>query len=479
MSDQVEGLRFPPAFWKVFEAKLIELETNHPLVLQNPGIYAHQFAGRLIDIEGFIIDYLRESTAGKASFLDEISACDEIATLSDVLSTNQAVLGDPRRGRSKFLDLIGKHIGAVRRFARDAGIGAQVSDDKGARLRLRYASPEIFLVPWILRRLSYEREENVIEVAIGPTGSGKSYSAIWTAMRIAAAMNVPFELTHIVFTIQEVIQLVHHLDPPLPRGSVIIFDDAGVGANARDWRAQINVILAKMAQGILRDRGIFLIVTVPDLSFIDVQVRKNIHLKLVGTVNERGENQKGTFLVQVGLQDEEGVISFGPPKLTAEDFGTSTPFSIDPTNIDLESFHFPIPPEEITGPYKEKKRKFLSMQITQLEEEMVLDEKLENVRRQALYDKYSRMIEDQGDWDEISDLRKQGARLKAEAEIEKAAMRKKKLTEGDEIDQLVIERVNAGESEEMIAEVVSSRMKRISGPAIHKRIVSLRERGLL
>ncbi len=469
----------PPAFWKVFEAKLIELETNHPLVLQSPGIYAHQFAGRLIDIEGFIFDYLREATTGKASFLDEISSCDEIATLSEVLETNQAILGDPRRGRKKFLSLIERHVAAVRRFARDAGIGAQITEENKARLKLRYASPEIFLVPWILRRLSYEREENVIEVCIGPTGSGKSYAAIWTALRTAGAMGVPFSLVHIVFTIQEIIQLVHHSDPPLPRGTVIIFDDAGVGANARDWRAQINVILAKMAQGVLRDRGIFLIITVPDLTFIDVQVRKNIHLKLIGKTNERGENEKGTFQVQVGLQDEEGVIGFGPPKLTTEDFGNSTPFSIDPGNIDLESFHFPLPPDEITGPYKEKKREFLSKQITELEEEMVMDEKLENVRRQALYEKYSRMIEDQGDWDEISELRKEAARSKAEGEIERSKMRRMKYSEGDQIDKAIIERYKAGESESMISEVISTSIKEMSQPAVHKRIAKMKERGLL
>ena len=343
------------------------------------------------------MDQIDDSTPGKAAFREEISSYDRIATLWEVLKTNEAILGDPRRGRAKFLELVEQHVGSIRRFARDAGLGARVEEKIVPTLRLVDASPSIFLVPWILRRLSPEVNENAILVAAGVTGSGKSYSSAALAFMIAEGTGVPFcpgpqtienKMINIVFDIKDVLQLVYHSDPPLPRGSIIIFDDAGANANARDWRTQANTILAKMAQT-FRYRGIFLILTVPDISFIDVQVRKSVHLKLVSVVNDAGENEKGTFRIEVNTQDEEGNIEFEPPRLSQKDFG-DLPFHIVVDNIELESFHFPMPPQWFIDPYERKKDNHLSRLVTKLEGDMIVDEQIEDMRRQL---SYQRLIE--------------------------------------------------------------------------------------
>jgi GTPase SAR1 family protein len=475
------GYKFKRAIWQIFSPKLSTVETNYPLVLREPSLYAHEMISALVDIEDFIENYIPDNIEGKAAFLRRIDTIDSHygMKISILLSRDPAALGDPRHGRDAFMDHVRQHVNALRIFARDSGLGEGGEDgEEGiATLRIREASPNIFLEPWILRRLDQKTEENVILLVIGQTGAGKSLSSISLAHDISRATGRKFDLDHVVFTIQDILRLVYHTDPPLPRGSVLIFDDAGANANARDWRSQANTILAKMAQT-FRYMGIMLILTVPDMSFIDVQVRKSIHAKLISVVNESGENEKGTFKIQVNLQDEEGNIEFGPPRLMPEDFG-DLPFKIATDNLTLESIHFDLPPEPLIEPYKRKKQEFLSRQIVDLESAMDMDQKLEEMRRKALYEKYSKMIEDQGEWDEISDLRKQAARAKAEAEIQKARAATKRISQQDQIDDIIVTRVKAGESERMISEVISASIRPYSSTMVHRRKTTLQEKGRL
>lgn len=476
-----EGYKFKRAIWQIFSPKLLTVETNYPLVLMEPHLYAHQMVSALIDIEDFIENYIPDDIQGKKALLARIESIDgKYMKISQLLGKDPAVLGDPRHGRSNFLDHIRQHVNALRIFSRESGLGEgseEASGEGEGTLRITEASPNIFLEPWILRRLDPKVEENVVLLVTGQTGAGKSLSSIRLACDIEEASGGHFSLDRIVFTIEDVLRLVYHTDPPLRRGSVIIFDDAGANANARDWRSQANTILAKMAQT-FRYRGIMLILTVPDMSFIDVQVRKSIHAKLISVVNQMGENQKGTFRIQVNIQDEEGNIEFGPPLLSAEDFG-DLPFRIVTDNLTLESIHFPLPPEELIGPYQAKKDEFLSRQIVDLENSMNVDQKIEEMRRTALYEKYSKMIEDQGEWNKIAELKKQAAREKAEAEIQKIQESKKEQQKQNQIDQLIISRVKAGESERMISELISSKFRPYSPSAVHKRKIQLKERGLL
>ena len=475
------GYKFKRAIWQIFSPKLTTVETNYPLVMMEPSLYAHQMVAALVDIEDFISNYIQDNIEGKTAFLARISAVDsKYRKIPDLLFLDPAALGDPRHGRDAFMDHIRQHVNALRIFARDSGLG-EGSEGEGTEpegmLKIKEASPNIFLEPWILRRLDPKVEENAILLVVGQTGAGKSLSSISLAFDIAAATGRKFDLDHVVFTIQDVLRLVYHTDPPLPRGSVLIFDDAGANANARDWRSQANTILAKMAQT-FRYMGIMLILTVPDMSFIDVQVRKSIHAKLISVVNESGENEKGTFKIQVNLQDDEGNIEFGPPRLMPEDFG-DLPFKIATDNLTLESIHFDLPPEPLIEPYKRKKQEFLSRQIVDLESAMDMDQKLEEMRRKALYEKYSKMIEDQGEWDEISDLRKQAARAKAEAEIQKARAATKRISQQDQIDDIIVTRVKAGESERMISEVISASIRPYSSTMVHRRKTTLQEKGRL
>ena len=108
---------------------------------------------------------------------------------------------------------------------------------------------------------------------------------------------------------------------------------------------------------------------------------------------------------------------------------------------------------------------------------MDMDQKLEEMRRKALYEKYSKMIEDQGEWDEIGELRKQAAREDSITKIETAQNRRKRLHTQDQIKDEIVERVKAGESEQMISEVLSVKYYPISKSGIHRLKLKLQEEG--
>ena len=89
------------------------------------------------------------------------------------------------------------------------------------------SSKSIWLLRWIRNRIKKNR--NLIALFIGDTGSGKSLSSI----RLAETVDPNFNVDRIVFTVKDFLALVNS---GLPPGSVIIFDDAGLGINARLWQ---------------------------------------------------------------------------------------------------------------------------------------------------------------------------------------------------------------------------------------------------
>lgn len=126
-----------------------------------------------------------------------------------------------------------------------------------------------------LRRRIVERNLNALIGIFGPTGSGKTYSAV----RLAELVDPAFDIHRIAFDVGPFMQLV---DSNLPRGSAILFDDAGLGMNSRDWQSASNKILSKVSQA-FRYKHFLAIITAPDIGMIDSQVRTLFHLILQTT----------------------------------------------------------------------------------------------------------------------------------------------------------------------------------------------------
>lgn len=106
----------------------------------------------------------------------------------------------------------------------------------------------------------------------GPTGSGKSTSSL----RIAQLLDPNFSQDRIVFTPLEFMQLLN--GGTLSKGSVIVFEEAGVTMNNRNWQSTVNKMMNFVAQT-FRHRNYIVIFNSPHMDFVDSATRKLFHAK--------------------------------------------------------------------------------------------------------------------------------------------------------------------------------------------------------
>ena len=208
----------------------------------------------------------------------------------------------------------------------------------------------IWLPKWIRNRIKKNR--NLIALFVGDTGSGKSLSSIRLAEKIDPAFNVD----RIVFTVKDFLALVNS---GLPKGSVIIFDDAGLGINARLWQEVSARIFGMLTQG-FRYKQIITFITVPDESFIEKQSRKLVHIRFEAT-------------------DVQGLMK--PKLLSRNPFDPDRPLAKYPriqrgmAEITVKLVKFKLPSDELREKYEAKKKEYMEKRFKEFQEELnLLDE---------------------------------------------------------------------------------------------------------
>lgn len=115
-----------------------------------------------------------------------------------------------------------------------------------------------------------EKNQNFLGIAVGGTGSGKSY----TMMRIAQKLDPSFTADRVCFTPKEFMEKIQE---ELPSGSVIMYDEAGVGVDARSWQSISNKMINYVLQT-FRYRNLIVLFTVPKFDFIDKNCRALFHV---------------------------------------------------------------------------------------------------------------------------------------------------------------------------------------------------------
>jgi ABC-type dipeptide/oligopeptide/nickel transport system ATPase component len=132
---------------------------------------------------------------------------------------------------------------------------------------------ERWAVHEIERRL--EANRNIIVLLIGESGSGKS----WAALRLAEQVDPGFNAKRrLVFTLDGLMALLNAPEAIQP-GDVVVWDEAGIGASARQAMTKVNVIFSAIVESV-RFRRFALLFTVPDLAMIDPNARRMCHLIL-------------------------------------------------------------------------------------------------------------------------------------------------------------------------------------------------------
>ncbi len=194
-----------------------------------------------------------------------------------------------------------------------------------------------------IRKSVYDLKLNRVITAVGPPGSGKS----WTGIRIGQLVDDSFDINRIIFPGIEYVKAF--ANPDLSIGSFLLWDDAGLGAPAREFWSILNRCIGFIAQS-SRFRRIILWITLPDKSFLDSQPRKlvDIHLEFL-----KRENPKMPIAARIYLPETNrrtGKIYYKHPRIFDAVRGPKV----------LEMIRFPnLPDEHITNEYENRKHGYM------------------------------------------------------------------------------------------------------------------------
>lgn len=112
--------------------------------------------------------------------------------------------------------------------------------------------------------------KNYMMLAQGETGCGKSY----IALRLGELIDKNFSLNNVVFTPQQFSELL--TGGTLKAGSVVIFDEAGVGMSSKEWATRSNKLISNITQT-FRTNRLIVIFTLPSGRYLDSSIRNIFH----------------------------------------------------------------------------------------------------------------------------------------------------------------------------------------------------------
>lgn len=115
-----------------------------------------------------------------------------------------------------------------------------------------------------------ENNKDFICPIVGKTGSGKSYSAL-SMMKL---LNGKINKDNYFFKASDFLKRA--CDPDTTPGTVLIWDEIGVGLNAKQWQSKINTTMRPVFQTI-RHNNLIILFTLPFFSFLDSDLRKLVH----------------------------------------------------------------------------------------------------------------------------------------------------------------------------------------------------------
>jgi len=168
----------------------------------------------------------------------------------------------------------------------------------------------------ILRRAIWPRmnvhNNNWVAILTGETGSGKS----WGAIRLAEILDPEFSVDQVAFNVEEFLDLAS--DKSYPDGSVIVLEEAGVAANARNWYDVANEVLNFVLQT-WRHQNRGAIITAPELDLIDKQVRRRFHHYIEMVAKDEQENRTRGDVRYIDTDRMEGDNYFWHHRFKAPD----------------------------------------------------------------------------------------------------------------------------------------------------------------
>jgi len=181
---------------------------------------------------------------------------------------------------------------------------------------------------------------NFNAVFIGKSGSGKS----WASLRLAEKVDDDFNVNKVVFNVKDFMKLL--VKKKIKKGDVIIFDEAGVGVNARLWYSTINRVANATFQT-MRNRNFATLFTVPFTEYVDTQTRKMFHaiFEALKILRSRGLSIFKVKKIHYSIHKAKYLF----PKYE---------FKINGSYYTLERIMFRKPSRKLINAYEKKKQEF-------------------------------------------------------------------------------------------------------------------------
>jgi len=111
--------------------------------------------------------------------------------------------------------------------------------------------------------------QDTMTAKCGKKGTGKSYSTMLEGQRIRGYDYFDVKKHIACFDPYRFLKIVRMAK----KGDFIIFDDAGVGLDSREWAKKSNIIITKLLQT-FRTKNLNVTFTVPSFDFVDIKARK-------------------------------------------------------------------------------------------------------------------------------------------------------------------------------------------------------------
>lgn len=209
------------------------------------------------------------------------------------------------------------------------------------------------LIQHIQKRL-YKLDKNWLSMITGPTGGGKS----WSALSIAEKIDPTFDVDKVVL---DPVEFMKNLaEKSWSQGDVVIFDEAGAGMSAKEHMTKKNRVIDQILQT-FRRQNIAVIFTVPSKANVDKSVRRLLHTyieaKGIDYINERNHLK----WLKMDYNRKIDKIYYHYPKVEKENGSTKK----------VKTVKMGKPSENLIEAYEEKRDRFQERKNQQLYEEIV------------------------------------------------------------------------------------------------------------
>lgn len=197
-----------------------------------------------------------------------------------------------------------------------------------------------YWIKYIKNRIA--NNKNFLGCFIGQTGSGKSWSAISLKELLDEG---EFDTSFIFFKSTDFLKTLVEKD--LPKGTVLIWDEAGKDLNAKQWQAKANRVVNIVMQ-VFRRENLIILFTLPYFSFLDSDARKLVHATFETQTIDRDKKEAVVKPLLIQVNQDTGKMYKKFLRVSDEEKGV----------VPVKRIRLPMPNPEIVKEYEDVKEAF-------------------------------------------------------------------------------------------------------------------------